>query len=81
MIWTSLGNHTKAKRKIKENIETRQTKAREVLRGCIAETVDYRMESTTEDAKAETLRRLLNAITPEDFSSISKDTKNILHAN
>ena len=81
MIWTSLGSYTKAKRKIKENIETRQTKAREVLRGCIAETVDCRMESTSEDAKAETLRQLLTAITPEDFSSISKDTKNILHAN
>lgn len=81
MIWTSLANHFKAKRKIREMTETRQTKSMEVLRGCLAETVDYRIESSNEDAKAESLRQSLVAITPEDFSSISKETKNILHTN
>ena len=61
-------------------METRKAKSREVLRGCIAEIVDYRIESSTEDKKAETLRHLLTNITPEDFSSVSKDTKNILQA-
>ncbi|WP_433863033.1 hypothetical protein [Sphingobacterium thalpophilum] len=81
MIWTSLANHFKAKRKIREMTEIRQTKSMEVLRGCLAETVDYRIESSNEDAKAESLRQSLAAITPEDFSSISKETKNILHTN
>lgn len=81
MIWTSLGNHFKAKKNIREITETRQTKSMEVLRGCLAETVDYRIESSNEDAKAESLRHSLAAITPEDFSSISKEAKNILHTN
>ena len=48
-------------------------------RGCIAETVDYRKEHFTEDNKAEQVRQLLIAITPEDFSSVSKETaRNII---
>ncbi len=81
LIWNAIKNHNKAKQQIKDNIEERKTKAREVLRGCIAETVDYRKESAIEDANAEGLRQLLTAITPEDFSSVSKDTKNILQTN
>ncbi|WP_286912648.1 hypothetical protein [Flavobacterium sp. UBA4197] len=81
LIYNAINNHKKMKQSIKDNIETRKTKSKEVLRGCIAEAVDYRKESATEDAKAEELRQLLIAITPEDFSSISKDTKNILQTN
>lgn len=80
LIWTGVNSHKKAKQKIKDALETRKAKSREVLRGCIAEIVDYRIESSTEDEKAETLRHLLTNITPEDFSSVSKDTKNILQA-
>lgn len=80
LIWTAVNSHKKAKQKIKDALETRKAKSREVLRGCIAEIVDYRIESSTEDEKAETLRHLLTNITPEDFSSVSKDTKNILQA-
>lgn len=80
LIWTAVNSHKKAKQKIKDALETRKAKSREVLRGCIAEIVDYRIESSTEDEKAETLRQLLTNITPEDFSSVSKDTKNILQA-
>lgn len=80
LIWTGVNSHKKAKQKIKDALETRKAKSREVLRGCIAEIVDYRIESSTEDKKAETLRHLLTNITPEDFSSVSKDTKNILQA-
>ena len=60
-------------------MEERKRKAKEVLRGCIAETVDYRKEHTTEDSNAEKLRQLLTSITPEDFSSVSKETaRNII---
>ncbi|CAA9195175.1 hypothetical protein FLA105534_00521 [Flavobacterium bizetiae] len=79
IVWNSISNHKKAKNKIIENIEERKTKAKEVLRGCIAETVDYRKEHTTEDNKAEEVSQLLYSITPEDFSSVSKETvRNII---
>lgn len=79
LIWNSLHNHNKAKKKIIENNKERQQKAKEVLRGCIAETVDYRNEHASEDKNAENVRQLLTSITPEDFSSISKDTsRNII---
>lgn len=81
MIWNAINNHNKSKRQIRENVQERELKSKEVLRGCIAEAVDYRAESTEEDAKAEELRRLLMEIRPEDFSSVSKDSKNILQMN
>lgn len=79
LIWNALNNHKKAQNQITEIIEERKQKAKEVLRGCIAETVDYRKEHTTEDSNAEKVRQLLTSITPEDFSSISKETaRNII---
>lgn len=79
IVWNSINNHKKAKNKIIENIEERKTKAKEVLRGCIAETVDYRKEHITEDSMAEEVSQLLYSITPEDFSSVSKETvRNII---
>jgi len=78
-IWNSVNTHKKAKKAIADNIEERKQKAKEVLRGCIAEAVDYRKEHTTEDNKAELVLQLLTSITPEDFSSVSKDTvRNII---
>jgi hypothetical protein len=79
LIGTHLKKYFDAKKAITDNNEARHLKAREVLRGCIAETVDYRKEVAREDAKAETVRALLSAITPEDFSSVSKETaRNII---
>lgn len=79
LIWSNIKNFNTAKENITENIEERKRKAKEVLRGCVAETVDYRKEHATEDANAEILRQLLNSITPEDFSSVSKETaRNII---
>jgi hypothetical protein len=79
LIWNNIKNFNTAKENITENVEERKRKAKEVLRGCVAETVDYRKEHTTEDANAEVLRQLLNSITPEDFSSVSKETaRNII---
>ena len=64
---------------ITENIGERKQEAKEVLRGCIAEIVDYRKEHKTEDSNAEKVRQLLTSITPEDFSSVSKETaRNII---
>lgn len=79
IVWNSVNNHKKAKNNIIENIEERKAKAKEVLRGCIAETVDYRNEHENEDNNAEVVRQLLSLITPEDFSSVSKETvRNII---
>jgi hypothetical protein len=79
LIWNNLKNFNAAKDTIIENVEKRKRKAIEVLRGCVAEAVDYRKEHKIEDANAELLRQLLNSITPEDFSSVSKETaRNII---
>ncbi|MFN3756685.1 MAG: hypothetical protein ACK4RM_07005 [Flavobacterium sp.] len=79
LIWNNIKNFNTAKENITDNLAERKRKAKEVLRGCIAETVDYRKEHTNEDANAEVLRQLLNSITPEDFSSVSKETaRNII---
>ena len=79
LIWNALNSHKKKKKRIIENIEERKQKAKEVLRGCIAETVDYRKEHTMEDRNAEKVRELLQSIIPKDFSSISKETaRNII---
>jgi hypothetical protein len=74
MIWNNLKNHKKTKDLITKSVEERHIKSKEVLRGCLAETVDYRKEHTLEDARAEDVRELLASITPEDFSSVSKET-------
>lgn len=78
IIGNAIISHKKAKKKTIETVTERKTKSKEVLRGCIAETVDYRKEFAHEDAKAEVLRRTLISITPEDFSSTSRDTRTIL---
>jgi hypothetical protein len=79
IIWNSINNHKKAKNAIIENVEERKQKAKEVLRGCLAEIVDYRKEHSDEDNNAEKVRQLLTSITPEDFSSVSKETvRNII---
>lgn len=79
--WICVANYRTAKKKIIENVAQRNTKSREVLRGCIAETVDYRRECALEDNMAEELHSFLTSVKPEDFSSISKDTKSILQAS
>ncbi|MFC0778965.1 hypothetical protein [Flavobacterium sp. HJSW_4] len=73
IIWNSINTQKKAKNKIIENVTERKQKGKEVLRGCIAETVDYRIEHLFEDNKAEQVRHLISSITPEDFSSVSKE--------
>jgi hypothetical protein len=79
MIWSNVTNYKKAKKAVIENLEERKRKGKEVLRGCIAETVDYRLEHATEDSRAEQVRQLLASITPEDFSSVSKEAaRNII---
>ena len=79
LIWNMLSNYGKAKKKITADLEERERKAKEVLRGCIVETVDYRIDHVTEDTKAELVLQLLASITPEDFSSVSRETaRNII---
>lgn len=79
IIWTNINNVNKKKEWVKNTFEERKRKAKEVLRGCLAETVDYRKEVSNEDAKAENVRQLLSSITPQDFSSVSQETaRNII---
>ena len=79
IIWMSMKNYNKIKKAIIANVEERKHKAKEVLRGCIAETVDYRNELATEDANAEEVRHFIAAIRAEDFTSLSKETaRNII---
>jgi hypothetical protein len=75
----TVNNYNRAKKQIVENVEERKQKAKEVLRGCIAEVVDYRKEHSMEDSNAEKVRQLLISITPEDFSSVSKETARQIH--
>jgi hypothetical protein len=79
MIWNNVNNLNKKKGQVKNTFEERRRKAKEVLRGCLAETVDYRKEVTAEDSNAEKVRQVLNSITPQDFSSVSQETaRNII---
>ncbi|WP_367866638.1 hypothetical protein [Pedobacter sp. WC2423] len=79
IIWNVINSHAKAKKKITENVEERKRMAKAVLRGCISETVDYRIEHQEEDNKAELVLELLGSIIPENFSSVSKETvRNII---
>jgi hypothetical protein len=78
IIWSSINSHKNSRKKTIETITEQKKKSKEVLRGCIAETVDYRKEFALEDAKAEILRQTLTSVAPGDFSGISRDTRNIL---
>lgn len=74
ILWHLITNHKKAKAIIVANFAERERKAKAVLRGCIAEAVDYRQEHTMEDSNAEKVTELLSSITPEDFASVSQET-------
>lgn len=79
IIWSSLNNVKKKKEQMKATIQDRMKKAGGVLRGCLAEAVDFRKELATEDSKAENVRQLLESIAPQDFSSVSRETaRNII---
>jgi len=79
LIFSALSKRRKAKKQIIEKTEERERKAKAALRGCLAETADYRKEHAAEDRKAEQTRQLLTSISPEDFSSVSKGTaRNII---
>lgn len=79
--WSTLTNFNRAKKTFTDQLEERRRKGREVLRGCIAEIVDYRNEYAEEDSKAEELREILTSITPEDFSSVSKESARSITLN
>lgn len=74
IIWIAMHDYGKKRKSVSERIKSRKLNAKEVLRGCIAEIVDYRSECHIEDRKAEQVLQLLTSMTPENFSSISKDT-------
>lgn len=81
LIWTTYDKNKKAKDILTKSILDKETRYTAVLRGCLAEIVDYRKEYAEEDGNAEELRQLINSITPADFSSVSVGTKTILTSN
>lgn len=67
---------------IKSNAKRKNNDARplsqEVLRGCLAELVDFRAEYNMEDTKGEEIRSILQSISVEEFLGNSRDTKAML---
>lgn len=70
--------YRKERTKIKKDIAEREKSSKEVLRGCIAEAVDFRAEYNMEDTKAEEIRSMLQSISVEEFLGNSRDTKAML---
>lgn len=79
IAWNGYNSHNKAHEKLKTDYAEQEQKAKVVLRGCLAEVVDYRKELAAEDKKAESLRHLLSSITPQNFASVTQETaRNII---
>jgi len=82
LIWSAISKYNKVRNAITQSLKEREEKSKTVLRGCLAEAVDFREELGIEDLKAEGVRQLLDSISVEDFSSVSKETaRNILSNN
>lgn len=60
------------KSNIDAQVEERKKKAAEVLRGLLAEVVDYRHEVTKEDNESETVLQFMGSINSESFMSLSQ---------
>lgn len=64
---------------INSEIDNKKIKAKEILRGILAEVVDLKTELFLEDSKSQKLQKTIMDITPESFSSISADvSRNII---
>lgn len=74
LYWSANYNKEKARNKNKED----RIKSQEVLRGCLAELVDFKAEYNKEDAKAEEVRALLRSVSAEELLGNSRDTKAML---
>ncbi|GAB3838646.1 hypothetical protein [Hymenobacter jeollabukensis] len=73
--WTAF---TKTKQQVRDAVNERHRRAHEVLRGCLAELVDFRRDYSRRDAQAADLQQLLAHITPESFSSKTYETSRAL---
>ena len=78
LIFFSMKNHYDNQEAKKKEIDEMRNRSLEVLRGCIAEAVDFRRELRREDDNAEKFRRMLKSVTQEDYSSISRGVRNIV---
>jgi len=67
-IVKTIMDHSKVKDNIRAEVKEQKENAEEVLRGCLAETVEYRRELNEEDQKAEKVTDLLESIIPQNFS-------------
>lgn len=77
LLFTFLGSTLNKNDVKKKNKESRKN-SQEVLRGCLAELVDFRKEYSLEDAKAEEIRSMLQSISAENFAGKSRDVRTIL---
>jgi len=72
MIYRVWKKHEEYKNSIDEQVEERKQKAAAVLRGLLAETVEYRSELRQEDNESEQVLSFLNNINSEQFMSLSR---------
>lgn len=72
MIYRVWKQHDDYKNSIDAQVEDRKQKAAAVLRGLLAETVEYRDELRLEDAESEQVLNFLNNINSEQFMSLSR---------
>lgn len=72
MIYRLWKQNEDYKKSIDAQVEERKQNAAAVLRGLLAETVEYRNELSTEQAASESVLTFLNNINSEQFMSLSK---------
>lgn len=72
--YTTWSAFSKTKQQVRDAVAERHRRAQEVLRGCLAELVDFRRDYTHRDAQAAELQQLLANITPESFSAKTYET-------
>ena len=72
--YTTWSTWQRTKQAVRDAVNERHRRAHEVLRGCLAELVDFRRDLGRRDAQAADLHQLLASITPENFSAKTYDT-------
>lgn len=72
LIYRVWKGHEDYKKSIDAQVEERKQNAAAVLRGLIAETVEYRSEFATEDKESETVLSFLDNINSDQFMSLSR---------
>lgn len=78
IIYSIISETTRERAAIRKKNDAEKTSSQTILRGCIAELVDFRTAYTKEDEKAEKIRNMLQSVSAADFSANSRDTRPLL---